>query len=47
MVEKTNIIEYNSNVAVLQRCNKIIDAINDARFRATRFDSYGEIQGEL
>lgn len=34
-------IEFNSNVAVLIRCNKIIDAINDARFRTTQKDDSG------
>jgi len=44
--DRTNILEFNSNVAVLQRVNNIINAINDARFRATRFDVYGQVQGE-
>lgn len=44
--DTTKVLEWNANLAVLQRCSKIIDAINDARFRATRFDTYGQIQGE-
>lgn len=44
--DRTNVLEFNSNVAVLQRVDKIINAINDARFRATRFDIYGQVQGE-
>jgi len=39
-------LEFNSNVAVLIRCNKIIDAINDARFRTTQFDQYGNVMAE-
>ena len=41
-----NTLEFNSNVAVLIRCNKIIDAINDARFRTTQFDPYGNVMAE-
>ena len=39
-------LEFNSNVAVLVRCNKIIDATNDARFRITQFDQYGNVFAE-
>ncbi len=48
MEEQTTgkVLEWNANLAVLQRCNKIIDAINDSRFRATRYDTYGQVQGE-
>lgn len=41
MLETVQTLEFNSNVAVLERCNKIINSINDARFRITRFDDYG------
>lgn len=43
---KENVLEFNSNVAVLIRCNKIIDAINDARFRTTQFDANGCVMAE-
>lgn len=46
MEPTTNVLEFNSNVAVLQRCSKIVDAINDARFRTTRFDNYGQVLAE-
>ena len=48
MVEdyKGSMLEFNSNVAVLIRCNKIIDAINDARFRTTQFDVDGSVMAE-
>jgi len=39
-------LEFNSNVAVLIRCNKIIDAINDSRFRTTQFDTNGSVMAE-
>lgn len=46
MVEGTNVLEFNSNVAVLQRTSKIIDAINDARFRTTQLDDFGNVRAE-
>lgn len=46
MADQTNILEFNSNVAVLIRCNKIIDAINDARFRTNQKDVYGNVLAE-
>ena len=39
MPEESTKVEFNSNVAVLIRCNKIIDAINETRFRTTMKDS--------
>ena len=42
----SSVLEFNSNVAVLQRCNNIIGAINDARFRTTQFDMYGNVRAE-
>lgn len=39
-------LEWNSNIAVLQRTSKIIDAINDARFRTTQFDDSGNPRAE-
>jgi len=39
--EESTKVEFNSNVAVLIRCNKIIDAINETRFRTTMKDGYG------
>ena len=44
--DASNILEFNSNVAVLQRCNSIIGAINDARFRTTQYDMYGNVRAE-
>ena len=41
MPEESTKVEFNSNVAVLIRCNKIIDAINETRFRTTMKDNYG------
>ena len=41
MSEESTKVEFNSNLAVLIRCNKIIDAINDTRFRTTMKDNYG------
>jgi len=46
MQDQSNILEFNSNVAVLQRCNGIIGAINDARFRTTQYDLYGNVRAE-
>lgn len=47
MVEQTsNVIEWNANAAVLQRCSKIIGAINESRFRTTQFDTYGNVLAE-
>jgi len=34
-------LEWNSNLSVLIRCDRIINAINNARFRTTQFDEYG------
>jgi len=42
MADQTNVLEFNSNTAVLLRCSKIIDAINDTRFKTTRKDEFGE-----
>jgi hypothetical protein len=39
-------LEWNSNIAVLQRVSNIISAINDARFRTTRFDEFGNVMAE-
>lgn len=39
-------LEWNSNIAVLKRVSKVIDAINDARYRTTRFDEYGNVMAE-
>lgn len=39
-------VEWNSNIAVLQRISNVINAINDARFRTTRFDEYGNVLAE-
>ena len=39
-------LEWNSNIAVLMRVSNVIDAINDARFRTTRFNDYGEVMAE-
>ena len=41
MTDEPTKVEFNSNLAVLIRCNKIIDAINDTRFRTTMKDNYG------
>jgi predicted NodU family carbamoyl transferase len=40
-------LEWNSNLAVLIRCDKIINAINDSRFRTTQFDDYGNPRAEV
>ncbi|KKN42950.1 hypothetical protein LCGC14_0708100 [marine sediment metagenome] len=40
-------LEWNSNLAVLIRCDKIINAINDARFRTTQFDDDGNPRAEV
>ena len=40
-------LEWNSNLAVLIRCDKIINAINDARFRTTQFDEDGNPRAEV
>ena len=40
-------LEWNSNLAVLIRCDKVINAINDARFRTTQFDDYGNPKAEV
>jgi len=34
-------LEWNSNIEVNRRAAKIIDALNDSRFRSTQFDEYG------
>lgn len=34
-------LEWNANVEVNKRVAKIIDALNDSRFRTTQFDQYG------
>ena len=44
--ESHSVLEFNSNVAVLQICNGIIGAINDARFRTTQYDTYGNVKAE-
>ncbi len=41
MQEGVQTLEFNSNVAVLERCNKIINSINEARYQVTIFDEYG------
>ena len=41
------VLEWNSNLAVLIRCDKVINAINDARFRTTQFDEYGSPRAEV
>ena len=46
MAETTSVLEFNSNVAVLQRCSNIIDAINEARYRTTKKDDYGNVMAE-
>jgi len=46
MVEDYSKVEFNSNVAVLIRVNKIIDAIIDSRIRTTVIDSYGNPMSE-
>ncbi len=35
-------VEYNSNAAVSIRINKIIDAINETKYRTTQFNDLGE-----
>jgi len=40
-------LEWNSNLAVLIRCDKIINAINDSRFRTTQFDEDGMPRAEV
>lgn len=40
-------LEWNSNLAVLIRCDKVINAINDARFRTTQFDENGNPRAEV
>lgn len=35
-------VEWNSNIAVLMRVSKIIEAINLARFKTTQFNEWGE-----
>ena len=40
-------LEWNSNLAVLIRCDKVINAINDARFRTTQFDDNGNPRAEV
>lgn len=40
-------LEWNSNLAVLIRCDKIINAINDARFRTTQFNDDGNPRAEV
>ena len=34
-------LEWNSNIEVNKRAAKIIEAINDSRFRTTQFDQWG------
>ena len=34
-------LEWNSNIEVNKRAAKIIDALNDSRFRTTQFDEWG------
>lgn len=34
-------LEWNANLEVNKRAAKIIDALNDSRFRTTQFDSWG------
>lgn len=46
MAGAENVLEFNSNVDVLQRTSNIISAINDARFRTTQFDDYGIVRAE-
>ena len=41
------VLEWNSNLAVLIRCDKVINAINDARFRTTQFDESGSPRAEV
>ena len=40
-------LEWNSNLAVLIRCDKVINAINDARFRTTQFNDDGNPRAEV
>jgi len=40
-------LEWNSNLAVLIRCDKVITAINDSRFRTTQFDEHGSPRAEV
>jgi len=40
-------LEWNSNLAVLIRCDKVITAINDSRFRTTQFDEDGFPRAEV
>ena len=40
-------LEWNSNLAVLIRCDKVINAINDARFRTTQFNEEGNPRAEV
>ena len=40
-------LEWNSNLAVLIRCDKVINAINDSRFRTTQFDENGNPRAEV
>ena len=40
-------LEWNSNLAVLIRCDKVITAINDSRFRTTQFDENGNPRAEV
>jgi len=40
-------LEWNSNLAVLIRCDKVINAINDSRFRTTQFDEDGNPRAEV
>ena len=39
--DSTDVLEWNANDAVLKRCSKIIDAINESRYGVMRFDDYG------
>lgn len=39
-------LEWNSNIEVNKRAAKIIDALNDSRFRTTQFDEYGNPRAE-
>jgi hypothetical protein len=40
-------LQWNSNLAVLIRCDKVINAINDARFRTTQFNDDGNPRAEV
>lgn len=39
-------LEWNSNIEVNKRAAKIIDALNDSRFRTTQFDEWGNPMSE-